>query len=186
VNELEALIDAAKTGDVTRVREIVLSNPALLRLRLSSGESPLMAALYRGHHVVVDELVQLGADVDVFAAAATGRLEALRGALATPGAVSSYAYDGWTPLHLAAFFGHLEAARLLLDAGADVAAVSRNSLTNTPLHAATAGKHSDVALLLLDAGADARVLDSGGHTPARIAAENQLTAVVAAIASKQL
>ena len=182
MTELDALIDAAKTGDVARVREIVQSNPELLRLRLSSGESPVMAALYRGHHAVVDELVELGADVDVFAAAATGRLEPLREALATPGAHSSYSYDGWTPLHLAAFFGHLEAARLLLAAGADVAAVSRNSLVNTPLHAATAGKHSDVALLLLDAGADARVLDAGGHTPERIASENQLAAVVAAIA----
>jgi ankyrin repeat protein len=184
MTELEALIDAAKTGDAARAREMVRSNPKLLTLRLSSGESPLMAALYRGHHAVVDELIQLGADVDTFAAAATGRLEALNSALARPGAVNSYSYDGWTPLHLAAFFGHLAAARLLLAAGAEVVAVSRNSLANTPLHAATAGKHSDVALLLLDAGADARVPDAGGHTPERIATENQLAAVVEAIASK--
>ena len=185
MTELEALVDAAKTGGVAHVRDIVRANPELLTLRLSSGESPLMAALYRGHHAVVDELVQLGADVDVFAAAATGRLDALGDALATPGAVNSYSYDGWTPLHLAAFFGQLEAARRLIAAGADVHAVSRNSLANTPLHAATAGKHSDIALLLLDTGADASVLDSGGHTPERIASENHLAVVLRAIEAKR-
>ena len=184
--QLEALVDAAKIGDVSQVRAIVRANPELLTLRLSSGESPLMAALYRGHRAVVDELVRLGADVDVFAAAATGQLDALEAALARPDAVHAYSYDGWTPLHLAAFFGQLDAVRRLLQAGADVRAISRNSLANTPLHAATAGKHPDVALLLLDNGADPHVLDSGGHTPERIASENQLAAVLRAIESKRV
>ena len=143
-----------------------------------------MAALYRGHHAVVDALIELGADVDLFVAAATGRLPELSRALAHPGAVNAYAYDGWTPLHLAAFFGQLEAARQLLNAGADVHAVSRNSLQNTPLHAASAGKHAAIALLLLERGADPEAIDGGGFTARRIAAENQLTAVVEAIARK--
>lgn len=183
--DLEALIDAAKSGDLEGVRRIAESNPSLTTQRLPSGASPLMAALYLGHHAVVDALISLGADVDVFAAAATGRVAELGRVLAQPGAVNAFSYDGWTPLHLAAFFGHREAATVLLDAGADVHAVSRNSLRNTPLHAATAGKHSDVALLLLRHGADERALDAGGHTPARIAEENQLTAVLAAIAAKR-
>ena len=75
--------------------------------------------------------------------------------------LNAFAYDGWTPLHLAAFFGHLDAARALIDAGADIDAFSRNGLTNTPLHAATAGRHGDVALLLVEHGADGLVLDAG-------------------------
>lgn len=144
-----------------------------------------MAALYRGHHAVVDVLVGAGAEVDVFTAAATGRVAELEKALEVPGAVTAYSYDGWTPLHLAAFFGQLGAVERLLNAGADIHAVSRNSLKNTPLHAGTAGKHSDVALRLLEAGADPDVVDSGGHTPRRIATENQLSAVVASIASRR-
>lgn len=182
--ELDTLIEAAKAGEVDRVQAIVRTTPGLARQRLASGESPLMAAVYRGHAAVVAALIDLGAEVDLFAAAATGRLPELSRALERP-AANDYAYDGWTALHLAAFFGHLDAARMLLDAGADVHAVSRNSLENTPLHAATAGKHNDVALLLLGRGADDRAPDAGGHTPETIAVENELADVVAAMAVRR-
>lgn len=138
-----------------------------------------MAALYRGHLHVVATLVELGTELDLFASAATGHLEGLRRALQQPGAVNAFAYDGWTPLHLAAFFGQLDAARVLLDAGADVEAVSHNGMQNTPLHAATAGKHEPIALLLLQRGANPHVLDAGGFSARRIADENQLSQVVA-------
>jgi ankyrin repeat protein len=184
MTDIEALIEAAKTGDVGLVQEILDRDPRLASQRLATGESPLMAALYRGQHSVVDLLVQLGAEVDVFAAAATGRLNDLNNALAQPDALNACSYDGWTPLHLASFFGQLAAVRKLLSAGADIHAVSRNSLGNTALHAATAGKHSDVALLLLESGADDLVPDAGGHTANRIASENKLTAVVEAMAAR--
>ena len=129
--------------------------------RLPTGESPLMAALYRGHHDIVDALVELGADIDVFAAAATGRMpRTRRGARAAGRGQLPTAYDGWTPLHLAAFFGQLEAARLLLEAGADVHAVSRNGLTNTPLHAATAGKHERSRCCFWNTARDANAVDA--------------------------
>ena len=178
VAELEALFDAVKTGDVQRVKALVSMTPGLASARLSTGESPLMAALYRDHHEVVAELLDAGAEVDVFAAAATGRTEDLGRSLHDAEALNAYAYDGWTPLHLSAFFGHVEAARILLDAGADVNAISQNSLTNTPLHAATAGKHPEVALLLLSRGAKSDTVDAGGYTPLQIASQNQMETVV--------
>jgi ankyrin repeat protein len=181
VVELDALIEAAKAGDESGVRALIAETPRLAVQRLPSGESPLMAALYRGHHAVVDALIELGAEVDVFTAAATGRLPDLARALVRPEAVNAYAHDGWTPLHLAAFFGRLDAARMLLDAGANLHAVSRNSLRNTPLHAAAAGKHSAIALLLQERGADRDALDGGGYTPQQIAAENKLVAVIEAM-----
>jgi ankyrin repeat protein len=175
--EIDTLIELVKAGELGKVRAVLSANFLLASQRLANGESPLMAALYRGHHDIVDAVIEAGAAIDIFAAAATGRIEDLR-RNTNDAAINSYAYDGWTPLHLAAFFGHLDAARLLLDAGADVHAVSQNSLTNTPLHAATAGKHEEVALLLLDNGARSDVVDAGGYTPLQIATQNQLQAVI--------
>jgi ankyrin repeat protein len=184
MSDLTTLIEAIKAGNVDRVKAIVASDPALASARLPSGESPLMTALYRGHFNLVAVLLNAGAELDVFAAAALGRVDALKPALADPQS-SGHAYDGWTPLHLAAFFGQIAAVRLLLEAGADVNTVSHNSLANTPLHAATAGKHSEVALLLLANGADLHIVDGGGYTSLQIATQNQLTAVVAALSGKQ-
>ena len=177
MDEIETLIELVKAGELGRVRALLSANFLLASQRLASGESPLMAALYRGHHDIVDAVIEAGAEIDVFAAAATGRMEDLR-RRTTAATVNSYAYDGWTPLHLAAFFGNLDATRVLLDAGADVHAVSRNGLTNTPLHAATAGKHQEVALLLLESGAKSDAVDAGGYTPLQIATQNELQAVV--------
>jgi len=179
VAEIETLVELAKAGELGKVRAVLASNFLLASQRLPSGESPLMAALYRGHDDVMHALIDAGAEIDVFAAAATGRMDDLRRE-AAPTNVNVYAYDGWTPLHLAAFFGRLDAARLLLDRAADVHAVSRNTMENTPLHAATAGKHADVALLLLAHGADPSRTDAGGYTPLEIAKQNGLETVVAA------
>jgi ankyrin repeat protein len=171
---IEALVEAAKSGDVAQVRDLISTDPRLLTARLPSGESPLIAALYRGHTSVVTVLIESGAELDVFAAAATGNMDGLARALTQPGAVEGFAFDGWTPLHLAAFFGQAEAATTLLDAGADVHAVSRNGMRNTPLHAATAGKHERIARMLIARGADPNAIDAGGFTPLAIARENGL------------
>jgi len=181
VPEIDQLIELAKNGDAAGVRAAVSSDPSLLAGRLASGETPLMAALYRGHIDVVQTLIELGAPLDIFAAAATGRQPELRGEIDKADDLNAFAYDGWTPLHLAAFFGHLDAARALIDAGADTNAFSRNGMRNTPLHAAAAGRHGDVALLLVEHGADGLVLDAGEYSARAIAEQNGLMDVVAAI-----
>ena len=179
------LIEAAKAGDAARVRSLLQDDPSLATLRAPSGETPLMSALYRGHlklsHELADALVRAGEPLDVFAAAALGRLDALDASIRSGPVVNGYAYDGWTPLHLAAFFGHRQAVERLLAAGADMAAVSRNTLANTPLHAAVAGGHIDASLRLIERGADVHAKDAGGHTPLHIAAEAGYLPIVQAL-----
>jgi len=179
---MSAMTDAAKAGDLDAVARLLAEDPSAMKVRDDNGETPLMSALYRGHTKIVDLLIDAGAPLDVFAASATGRIETLDDELAASTAcITQYAYDGWTALHLAAFFGHTDAAARLLDAGADPNAASKNSLGNTPLHAATAGQHREVALLLITHGADVHAVDAARHTPLHIAAENGLEEVVRAL-----
>lgn len=66
-----------------------------------------------------------------------------------------YDLRGMTALMIAAKKGHLEAARLLIERGADVMARSSSPpIGQPPLYFATWYKHIEVMKLLLDAGAD--------------------------------
>jgi ankyrin repeat protein len=70
---------------------------------------------------------------------------------------------GMTALSFAAREGRLEAARLLIDAGADVNAREANGIT--PLVMAITNRHTPVAALLLARGADPDAADWWGRTP---------------------
>ena len=70
---------------------------------------------------------------------------------------------GMTALSFAAREGRLEAARLLLDAGADVNAREANGIS--PLVMALTNRHTAVAALLLSRGADPNAADWWGRTP---------------------
>jgi ankyrin repeat protein len=175
-------LEACKAGNDSLVTEMLAHDPSLAASRTHTGETPLMAALYGGHQAIVDRLVDAGAPLDLFAAAALGRSDLVDAALqANPNAVSQQSYDGWTPLHLAAFFGHAEVVTQLLARGADLAAVSGNSMRNTALHAAVAGGRVESALTLIEAGAGVNTPDGGGHTPLHIAAEGGYLPIVEAL-----
>jgi len=88
-----------------------------------------------------------------------------------PDAVRALSRDGWTPLHLAAFFGHPSSVRALLDAGAEPDARSGNTMANTPLCAAIAGRQDRAVILaIIERGADVNARAGGGWTPLHLAA----------------
>jgi ankyrin repeat protein len=104
---------------------------------------------------------------EVLRAAKKGDLAALRKLLKGDLAlVRARDKEGSTPLHWAAWRGQVEAARLLLEAGADVNARNQNThWGTTPLHAAAHGNQATVVQLLLAHGADLRAKNLNKRTP---------------------
>jgi ankyrin repeat protein len=130
----------------------------------------LLEALYRGQQDRVQELLAQAGELNVFEAAAFGRTERLRGLLdEEPARANAFGDDGFQPLGLACFFGHVEAARLLLDRGADPNTLARNEhIQTSALHAAAASENKDpetqyeLCKLLLEHGADPNLPQGGG------------------------
>jgi uncharacterized protein len=173
VIDAAGFLDAIKAGDLERVKALVTATPALINARAGTGESAILTAVYHRQKEIANLLVARGAPLSVFEACAAGELDRVEGLLvADEAAIKAYSEDGWTPLHLAAFFGHANIAELLLGLGADANAGSRNANGNTPLHAALAGNHKMVAGLLVGGGADVNAADAAGWRPLHLAAFN--------------
>ena len=135
--------------------------------------SELMQALYQGDQERADRLLAERTELDVFEAAGYGRIDRLRELLEDDSErAKALAPDGFTALHFAAFFGQPEAARLLLERGADPSFTARNEMRVQPLHSAAAADQTEIARMLLDAGADPNETQEGGFVPLHAAAQN--------------
>ena len=96
-----------------------------------------------------------------------------------PARANAFGEDGFQPLGLACFFGHVEVARLLLDRGADPNSLARNEHIQVgPLHSASASENKDAETryklceLLLDRGAGPNLEQGGGFTALDAARQN--------------
>jgi len=174
--------DALERGDVAAVMSRVRDDPAYLTSRDFIGNSPLRNAVAFSLVDLVDFLIRHGADPDEAvddgytclltavesddpaSAAVVARL------IAAGADVHRTGTNGWTPLHMAAAWGRVEKARLLIDAGADVNRRTEIDAGETPLMEAAHGGHPETVRLLLERGADPTLRDMiHDRTPAQIA-----------------
>ena len=173
------LFRAVKDDDRETVRRLLAADPALAGARNAKQLSIVLYALYHGRKEVLELLLAGGPRLDVFDAAAAGRTERLAELLdGDPSLLNRFSADGFTPLHLAVFFGHPDATRVLLDRGADVNPVSRNDMRVMPLHSAIAGRDTESSRLLVEHGADVNAASHEGWRPLHGAAEHGEAALV--------
>lgn len=70
---------------------------------------------------------------------------------------------GWTPLHLATYFGHRDVMEILLHRDADINAINDNG--DTALHKAAFIGREDIVMLLLQHNADVNIINGEGRLP---------------------
>src|SRR5512133_450255 len=143
--------------------------------------SDVLEAIYRGDRDEAERLAA-GRELDVFEASALGRTDRLRELLdADPSLVNAYDDDGFHPVGLASFFGHVEAARLLYEHGADANQIARNEHIQTAaIHAAAAAGDTgqdeatryELVKLALEHGADPNLPQGGGFRAIDAARQN--------------
>ena len=143
------IFEAAATGRVERVQDLIKKNPELVKAYSPDGWSALHLSF--GNLEIVKLLLDSGADIN---------------------AVSKNGFSA-TPLQGAAAFKAMELARLLIARGANVNCRGEEGVS--PLHEAAGSGQIELAKLLLDHGANLNAKDDHGKTPLTIALEYKQT-----------
>lgn len=171
---MQEIFQAIASGQKAKVIGLLKRDPDLFRSVTEEGITPILFSLYYGKLDISKEIYELNSDRNLFEAAALGDLEGTKRLVAASSdVINALSKDGWSALHLAAYFGHLEVAKFLISSGADLNLTSKSKLSygNTALHSAVATGKKAIVELLLEKGADANALQNpGAITPLHIAA----------------
>jgi ankyrin repeat protein len=135
---------AALAGKYFQLAELLYQHGAAVDARGFEGRTPLWAVSRKEDREVLQWLLNHGADTSV----------------------PETSYE-MTPLHSAAWYGEVEAARILLEHNADIEIPDIHGWTS--LHEASEGGQPNVVRLLLSHGANINARDKGGSTPLHLA-----------------
>jgi len=112
-----ALHYAVEDNDLARVRDLLKKGADINERDFGGGRqwqwTPLMVASYEGNLVIAEYLIIKGASVDLQINRKTQHAK----------------FNGFTALHFAAFYGHTEIAKALIDSGADFTIQDKKGFT---------------------------------------------------------
>ncbi|XP_032409106.1 ankyrin-3-like isoform X17 [Xiphophorus hellerii] len=174
-NGFTPLYMAAQENHLEVVR-FLLENNASQSIATEDGFTPLAVALQQGHDQVVSLLLEndtkgkvrlpalhIAARKDDTKAAALLLQNDHNADVESKMMVNRTTESGFTPLHIAAHYGNINVATLLLNRGAAVDFMARNDIT--PLHVASKRGNSNMVKLLLDRGSKIDAKTKDGLTP---------------------
>jgi ankyrin repeat protein len=180
---MASILTAARDGDAAAVRELLAGDPSLVAAVDEHRKTPLHLAAEHDHAQVAELLIEAGADIEawtswgatplewagVLGSRRAGDVLLAHGARLTLASAAGLGLTDELPrlsredgavsaaFVLACRNGHVEAARFLLERGADVDA--RGFFGATGLHWAALNGHVDTVRFLLDGGADPALRD---------------------------
>lgn len=143
-----SIFEAAAIGNLDRIAELLIQDPALVNAFAPDGFQPLGLAAFFGQLSVVEYLLIQGAEVNT---ASRNDLRVM-------------------PLHSAAAGQHLQIARALLEQGANPDL--RQAGEFTPMHSAAQNGQREMIELLIEYDANLNPKSAEGKTPLDLAQEN--------------
>lgn len=141
----KAILNAAKDGEIEKVRKLLIKDFSLLECTDKDGYTPLHRACYGDHVEIVEYLLKMGAKID------------------------TKTMDEWQPLHSACCWNNVECAAVLIANGADINAKSKGDQTPLHLVSATSYNSPTLQLLLLNPDTDHQIVNLSGDKPEQIA-----------------
>lgn len=171
MSAVKPLMLAIQNRDLAAAKAALERDASQATEAIPGGLSPLMFAMYNGSREIADLLVSFR-EPDIWESVALNdATRVARFVLDDSALLAAYSPDGWTALHLAAFFGSREAVFVLLGLSAPLDAISQNPMANTPMHAAIAGAGGEgLAPLMIGFGADVKHVGGSGVTALHLAA----------------
>src|SRR3954470_9768716 len=149
---MTTIFDLIDAGDADGIRKLTARDPAAAATHDEQGLSAVMRAAYRGGDVFA-AVRDAGPPLGPFDRIVVGESDGLPGP-------NDWTPDGFTALHIAAFVDNVDAARKLLDAGADPNVYATASFARvTPLGTCRFANAGRVKELLLERGADPALVE---------------------------
>ncbi len=167
-----SIFDAAKSGDVARIEEILKASPALASVHDTAfGATPLHWAALRGQAGSARALLEHGADAAALNNSGETPLEVARRAKRDEVArlLAASSETPKTRVFEAARDGDTGLVTRLLDGDADLVKERDSTFGATPLHWAALRGHTEVVKLLLQRGADVSARNKSGETARDVA-----------------
>jgi ankyrin repeat protein len=153
------LMVAARTGNADVVRQLLDRGANVAAQEALLGENALMWAASENHGAVVALLLARGANPN----ARSKPLNFPKDRFGLEGVLTILPKGGWTPLMYAARDGAPDAARALIEGGAEIDAADAEG--TTALIRAIQNAHYDTAVVLIERGADVDLADTVGMGP---------------------